>query len=292
MVEQPSGLTCREFVHRVVGAADAVGRSESYPCIAKHFPTDLLSRYSDDAPYYCHYMLWRLATLHDSQLRRLETLLECAEVIPGWTQEAPSLLGSRDFAEFWSLVWQLQVAEFLVACGFEVQWNSQGPDLAASRHGNKLFVECLTPRKQYGKLLFLEELMEQLHPQLRVTKQLFLPVQILDDSSFAAGLDSLVGWLTVPGQLESLELAVQAAYSIVVPQPGDWAGIVVYFEGRDPDAYDPRVLPQGGGDPNAYLRAMIEEAVRGKQHSNGLAQHRPNVLAVNQIGRASCRERV
>ncbi|MGV8083640.1 MAG: hypothetical protein AB2L09_08440 [Coriobacteriia bacterium] len=283
MVEEASGLTCREFVHRVVSDADAVARRESYPCIAKHFTKELLARYWDDAPYYCHYMLWRLATLHDYQLRRLDTLMECAEAIPGWAQEAPSLLCSREFAEFWSLVWQLQVAEFLVTCGFQVKWNSKGPDLTASRNGSKLFVECLTPRKQYGRLIFLEELLEQIHPQLRVTKQLFLPVSNLDDSIFAARLGLIVKWLTVPGRIESLEIEAQRAYPILVPLPDDWSGIVVCFEGRDTNAYNPGVLPQGGGDPDVYLRAMIEEAVRGKQGSNNLVKYRPNVLAINLL---------
>ena len=277
-----TGLTCREFVGEVVGRADVAGLQRSYPSIAKDFPRPLLARYSAEPPYFCHFMLWRLATLTGKQLTRLDALLRGAEAIPGWAQEAPSLLASRDFAEFWSLLWQLQMAEFLIAQGFTVRWGSKGPDLEAQRDGARVFVECLVPRKQYGKVVFLQELAQQLHPQLRLSKPLFLPVPVPDEAEFSAALDSIVGWITSPGRLDALETEALKSYPILVPVPQDWS-MSLYFEGIDPQAYQPGILPQGGGNPDAYLEAMLGEAARGKQDSNGLGSHHPNVLAVNLL---------
>ena len=277
-------LKCRKFVRNIVDSLDITNIHNKYPCIARHFPPHVLAKYSDVPPYYCHYMLWRLSTLRNTRLERLETLLQCAEKIPGWRQEAPSLLNSRDFAEYWSLLWQLQIAEFLLSRGFDIRWGSKGPDIIASKKdGAPLFIECLCPRKQYGKLTFLEELLSQIDPRLKVTKHIFLPLQIHDESDFAIGLESIVDWLTRPGQIESLESQARRSYPVRIPSPDHWTNLTVYFEGDNPDVYQPGILPQGGGDPNEFLKVMLEEAARGKQECNGLTGHHPNVLAINLL---------
>lgn len=277
------GYSCSEFVSHVIDRTGALDRVQKYPSILAHFPDKVLRKYSAIAPFYCHYMLWRLAVLTSPQLERLDELLRCAQDIPGWSQESKSLLNGRDFGEFWSLVWQLQVAEFLLARAFQLEWPSAGPDLTATRGANRLFVECVVPRKQYSKFVFLQELLRQIDPRLKVVRQVFLPLQVVSDADFAAGLDEIIGGLTAPGRLGSLVYEAQSSYPVMVPLPDSWTGIHLYFEGADARVYRAGVLPQGGGNPNAYLQAMLEEVVRGKQGSNYLSDSHPNVLLVNLL---------
>jgi len=56
---------------------------------------------------------------------------------------------------------------------------------------------------------------------------------------------------------------------------------VIYVDGSDPDRYDPAVLPQKTGRPEEHLAVILREAVRAKAGSNRMAEHRPNLLAVN-----------
>ena len=273
----------RRLVSAVVASVDLDRVASAYPHIFGHFPASVLYRYSNDPPYYCHYMLWRLATLRDPQLRRLDELLELAETIAGWKRESPSLLNSRAFEEYWSLVWQLQVAEYLDSLGFELEWGAVGPDLVAMRDGDRLYVECLVPRKQYGKVLFIEELLRFIHPQLRVENQVFLRIAELTDSELDDVADTLAGWLQEAGRLEELEQGTERAWPVLIPLPETVENVIVYMEGDDLNAYQPGVRPLGGGDPTNYLDAVLREAVRGKSGSNRLAEHHPNVLAVNLL---------
>jgi hypothetical protein len=149
-----------EFVRKIIDEADVLRRVEQFPAIARTFPRDVLEAYSTQAPYYCHFMEWRLARLPNSYLMRFDQLLTVAEGIENWQSESRSITRSSDFSEFWSLTWQLQVAEYLLAQGYDLQWLPDGPDLRASKTGVTRYVECTSPRKHFGRALYLEELLK------------------------------------------------------------------------------------------------------------------------------------
>lgn len=272
----------RRIVANVISGVDIEARRQYYPAIARNFSSSLLSSFSSRPPYYCHFMQWRLATLRDAQLQRVDALLQCAEGIPGWKAESQSLVRSPDFAEFWSLLWQLQVAEYLRTRGFELRWgDTGGPDLKAQRESETLFIECLAVRKFFAALVFIEEILGQLHPRLRLHHQLFLPMAVPRDALLDSFLSDLVGRLDVPGRLDSFARQANQAYPVIIPLPSGASNLTVYVEGVNANAYQPGVLSQGHGLPDNYLSLILREAVSNKLRANGLQEHRPNVLAIN-----------
>ena len=155
MTTPPHNPTQRQFVHRLIDWERVESRLKLYPAIKRAFPVETLKHRCESKPYYCHYMAWRLGTWENESLfQRLEELLCCAEALPNWEQEK-SLLSSADFADFWSLVWQLQVAEHLCGVGTDVRWANSGPDLSVKIDNKRWYAECYTPRKSFGLLEFL-----------------------------------------------------------------------------------------------------------------------------------------
>src|SRR5262252_5138239 len=138
------------LVERYISWDRVAQRLGRYEAIRRAFPLDLLHRHRATPPYYCHYMAWRLGTwFNESLFARLDELLANAERLQGWSGER-GLLENPDFAAFWALVWQLQVAEHLCEVGSEVRWGNPGPDLSVLIDGRRLFVECYVFRKSFG----------------------------------------------------------------------------------------------------------------------------------------------
>ena len=52
----------RYFVHTLIDWNRVRRRLERYPAIRSAFPETMLNESSENAPYYCHYMAWRLGT--------------------------------------------------------------------------------------------------------------------------------------------------------------------------------------------------------------------------------------
>ena len=122
----------RQLVHRFINWELVERRLQRFPAIGCAFPIDRLRSREETPPYYCHYIAWRLGTWSDESLfARLDRLLAEAKELPHWSAEA-SLLASADFADFWSLVWQLQVVEYLRVIGTDVRWAKSGPDLSVT----------------------------------------------------------------------------------------------------------------------------------------------------------------
>ena len=145
-------LAQRILVHQLVDWERIQSRRERYPAIGRAFPLKMLKKCAERPPYFCHYMSLRLSTWESESLfQRLEQLLCCAEALPNWKHEK-SLLFSADFEDFWSLVWQLQVAEHLCKVGTNVSWTKSGPDLAAEIDNKCWYVECYTFHKSFGLL--------------------------------------------------------------------------------------------------------------------------------------------
>lgn len=274
----------REWVHRLLDWKLVEARSERFPAIGRTFPLTLLRKYEEVAPYYSHYMSWRLSTWRDETLlERLEELLLGAETLPNWKQEKASLVGSRDYSEFWSLVWQLQMAEYLSSVGSEVAWGSQkgpSPDLSAVVDGQRCFVECYVPRKSFGLLNYLEDVLSRVNQNIRVSYDLCLPFRLAGSSSVTDFVDQVLKRCLDVNRLAEAKRAAATQYPVVLFKDED-SSLCVYVRGENSDKYKPGVVPKLTGCPERYLELVLREAVEAKRFSNGLGGHRPNLLAVS-----------
>ena len=233
-------------------------------------------------PYYCHYMSWRLGTWEDESLfHRLEELFCCAEALPDWKHEQ-GLLAAPEFADFWSLVWQLQVAEYLGKVGNDVRWAKSGPDLSVKLDNKRLYVECYTFRKSFGLLKFLEELLRQIDSSLRTSYDLALPFQLPKNADRNRFLDEILRPFLDPKKLAEAKEAAKREYPVLLYKAPE-SSLHVYIDGDDVDAHMPGIVPNQVGDPKSYVERVLREAVKAKRCENDLANHRPNLLAVNYL---------
>lgn len=254
-------------------------RLDQFPAVARAFPLNRLRSSGESPPYYCHYMAWRLGTwTNDALFRRLNELLGAAEALPNWSAQA-SLLTSADFAEFWSLVWQLQVAEHLCGLGCSLSWRASGPDLVVEVEGEVWFVECYAYRKSYGLMLFIEDVLRQVDGSIRVGYDLCLPFSLPTNGERSGFLDSILSPFRVPGFVAGARARSAHDYPVVLCRHE--SGLVVYMEGSVPDRYVPGRVPSRTGDPQRYLEVALTEALSAKQNANSLATHRPNLVVAN-----------
>ena len=275
--------TQRHFVHQLIDWDRVKCRLELYPAIGRTFSLEILKKHEERPPYYCHYMAWRLGTWEDESLfQRLEELLCCAEELDHWGHEKKSLVNSPNFGEFWSLIWQLQVAEYLCEIGTEVHWTKSGPDLTAIVGRERWFVECYTYHKSFGLFLFLEELLLKIDPSLRTSYDLCLPFQLPQGSDRTPFLDTILSPFLAPTYLTIKKREAEQQYPVLLHE-GSNSSPYVYVEGDDTDAYMPGIIPRRVGNPEAYLRVVLQEAVNAKQNSNRLVEHHPNLVATNYV---------
>lgn len=278
---RPASAAQQVLVERFLSWPQVEARLSKFPAIARAFPRSLLLGRRDTAPYFCHYMAWRLGTFQDERLvLRLNELLELAENLTNWKHEQ-ALLEGGDFSDFWSLVWQLQVAEYLSCQGINVSWNTAGPDLSVEVDGQKLFVECYVYRKSFGVELFVGELLQLLGSDLRVSHDPCLPLSLpRDAASLSNELSSLMSPLVDSKALAAMRDLAQSCYPIVLSRASQ-STLTISLEGPHVDAYDPSVQPQKVGDPTHYLEVALREAANAKAKSNRLDCHQPNLVVVN-----------
>ena len=270
----------RQLVHRFIHWETVEERLQRFPAIGRAFPIELLRSCQETPPYYCHYMAWRLGTWTDeSIIARFDELLAGAEKLPCWSEEEP-MLKTAEFAEFWSLVWQLQVAEYLCTIGSGVRWASSGPDLSVQIESETWYVECYTYRKSYGLMLFIEELLRKLDSSIRVQYDLCMPFSLPSDLARSEFLNHTLSEFTKPAFIERARSQALVQYPILL-LPECENSLVVYMEGPDSEAYVSGIVPNRTGDSQTYLKVVLSEAIRAKQGANSLGQHRPNLVAVN-----------
>jgi hypothetical protein len=270
----------RDLVHRFIDWEVVERRLQQFPAIGRAFPVEHLKSCQETPPFYCHYMGWRLGTWgNDSLFARLEELLTEAEKLPRWSAER-NLLKSADFSDFWSLVWQLQVAEFLCQVGSGVQWASSGPDLSVQVESETWYIECYTYRKSFGLMLFIEELLQQVDVGIRVDYDLCMPFSLAKDGDRSSFLDSKLSGFANPTYIDRVRSMARLEYPVLLV-PKDKNGLVVYMEGPNPERYVPGVVPSPTGNPETFLKIALNEAIRAKQNANSLGTRRPNLLAVN-----------
>jgi hypothetical protein len=276
-VSEPAQKT---LVERFISWPLIEQRLKRYPAIARAFPLALLQKHRNTPPYFCHYMAWRLGVWSEAPFPRLEELLLFAESLPKWDAERP-LRESPDFSDFWSLVWLMQVAEYLSTVGVNVQWRGAGPDLSVDIHGTTIFVECVTYRKSFGLRSFLEEVLTPLGNDIRLGHNFFEPLSLPTDGARSDFLDKALTPFLDPAQLETLRTQARSRYPVRIIAPG--SSLEIYLDGQDVSAYDPALDNLFTGDPEAYIAVILKEAVGNKRESNQLAKHRPNLLAVSYL---------
>ncbi len=273
----------RHFVHQLIDWERVKCRLECYPAIRQAFPLEALKQHCESPPYYCHYMAWRLGTWPDELLfQRLEELLGCAKALPHWEHER-SLLCSAEFGDFWSLVWQLQVAEHLCEVGTEVCWAESGPDLSVKVGDERWFVECYTYHKSFDLLLFLrEELLLKLDRAICTNYDQCLPLRLPQNSDRTEFLHEILSPFLDPAYLENAKEKAKQKYPVVLYKHPS-SSLYVYVKGNDVYAYKPGIVPNRTGSPKNYLEVALREAVEAKRNSNALEKHHPNILAVNYL---------
>ena len=274
----------KHFVHKLIDWERIDQRRERFPAIRDAFSMEVLRAAEETPPYYCHYMAWRLGTWSvesEGCLANLDNLLASAAEIPNWENEE-SVLKNGEYATYWSLLWQLQVAAKLRAVGRNVTWAGPdgGPDLAGEVDGERWHVECHVPRKSYFLLQFLQECLSKIldlsvqedYPHF-ARMSLPEPSQFLDDK-FEPYCDA-----------SRREAASEKCVTIVYE---DQCSVEVVEEEWDTnesdDTVDGRRRPLvRWGSPEQHVTAMLKGAVSSKGESNSLGDHRPNVLAVNLL---------
>jgi hypothetical protein len=270
----------RQLVHKFIDWKIVENRLQRFPAIRRAFPVELLKSCQETPPFYCHYMAWRLGTWKsESFFVRLDELLTGAEKMPDWPAEK-SLLKSPDFSVFWSLVWQLQVAEYLCEIGSDVKWAPSGPDLSAQVESEAWYIECYAYRKSFGLMLFIEELLQEVDASIRVQYDLCKPFSLPTNNDRSSFLDRALSNFTNPAYIERARSMALVKYPVLLRPKGE-DSLVVYMEGPDPGAYVPDIVPGRTGDPQTYLKVALDEAVRQKQNANSLGSRRPNLVAVN-----------
>ena len=276
------GSPTKHFVHELIDWDRVEERLRCYPAISRSFPQSTLKKYSDKPPYYCHYMAWRLGTwVTESHFENLEMLLHRAKSLPNWENESPLLTGGG-YGDFWSLVWQLQVAEYLHARGKDVMWGARhgGPDLSVEIDGCRWFVECYVPRKRYGLLEFVNDILPRIDSRIKTRYNPYLPLRLPVQDRIGEWLDSVVLPLCSSAYLDDMaSQASERGYAVihrcVVPYP-----LHIYMEGENAWEHVPP-WRDVVGEPSHHVRVILYEAVANKAEKNQLAAHRPNILAVN-----------
>ena len=237
----------------------------------------------ENPPYYCHYMAWRLGTWSEESegcLANLDKLLASAAELPNWENEE-SVLNNGEYATYWSLLWQLQVAAKLQAVGRNVTWGGPdgGPGLSVEVDGRRWYVECYVMRKSYYLLQFLQQCLSKI---LRLSVQgdypLFSRMSLPEPDQFLD--DKLEPYCDASRREKARAKCVTIVY-------GDQRSVEVAEEERKMNEWDDTVerrrRSRGWGSPEQHVTTMLKEAVSNKQDSNSLCDRHPNVLAVNLL---------
>lgn len=268
----------RFFVHESIDWERVRYRLDYYPAIRRAFPETMLLNDFDNPPYYCHYMAWRLGTWHtDSHFANLEHLLCHAEQLPNWKHET-SLLTNGEYATYWSLVWQLQVATYLSKVGEDVHWSdaSGGPDLSVLVNARRWFVECYCIRKSYGLLEFLQECLSKV---LGISVQ--TDYQHFSQMSLPQGKQAVGPFLDQHlrpfcGSTHR-DRAVDSYVEVVYDGPGEVRVVVESWSDEG------ELSNLAAGSPQQHVATMLSEALKAKAGKNQLCESRPNILAVNLL---------
>lgn len=257
-------------------------RLGKYKHICEQYPIADLEACS--GPYYCHYLSWRLGTWNndDGFFEKFDELLELGSSLPNWKKADKNRLKDSDFADFFGVIWELQVARLFSSFGdkVKVEWTESGPDLKVQCDGETFYVECYTYRKSFGLMEYIEELFVRIDKNLRVRHRPYLPLSLPQNRDTEKFLGEIFNPYLDAGFLEAKKREAERESPVLLPVPRGTENLYIYLEGSGEEAI-PNPVPSNGGDPERYLSNAVEEALNNKKNNNRLADTRPNLLAVN-----------
>ncbi|MFA3919680.1 hypothetical protein [Ruegeria hyattellae] len=227
----------------------------------------------------------------ESLFRRWEQLLSQAYEAEGWECEYSNWNSEQDhWAKKWNkfnqFLWMLQCYEYFADKGGNVSFpyskTKAKPDIHVKYgDGSELYVECYHYTKWWGTEQLVEGLLSALDQNLHIERMHNLTY---DNNRFADNPDEAVievlaklrGHLN-PDRLADLREQARIETPVEVCELGEF---VVLLDGSG--TYSAR--PNRHGDPNDSWPVFRDEILRSKFESNGLPNHKPNLLLVNCLG--------
>jgi hypothetical protein len=259
-------------------------RLSRYEYIGKYYDFKALQDCSEKSPYYCHYLAWRLGTwLNENVFIFLNELLKNGSKLPNWKEKIENEPPNKRYGyeNFFHFLWELQVANFFSEIkGVSVEWTTSGPDIKISSNGKTFYIDCYTFTKSFAIELFIEELLLQIHPSIRVLHTPRIKFSLPKDNGVNNFLDEIFRPYLDPHFIESKVKETEKEYPVLLPPQGI-NNLYIYIEGNNPDNYIPDRLPNASGIPEDYLRICLKEAICSKQKQ--LSNYHPNILAVNYL---------
>lgn len=273
-------------------------RLESNPILAKLgcLPKTVDEISNEKSPWFCHGLAFRMAAYSEGRdylFERWETLLKLAQKAKGWKAEyvhwnKPKDHWAKKWDRFHQFLWLLQCFEYFVELGYDVSFpavkNAPKPDLHIVRKGEReRFVECFFYSKWWHREFFVEELLRFLEPNLAIKRTHNVrfdlsnnPMSVECDDRFVDALAILEERLT-PSRLDELRAAANEASPQLACEFGEFS---IMLEGTG--EYQPS--QNAHGDPADSWLVFAKEIIKAKRDSNGLNDHRPNVVMVNGLG--------
>jgi len=258
-----------------------------YPHIANHFCVRELQQKAP-FPYFCHYLAWRMSTSHgyvagDSPLALFDCLIAEAKNLPGWDRKR---LKDSSYKSFWSLLWELQVAEAFTRCPAVrgVQWLPHGPDLRIDVGGQECFAECYVYMKSCADREYIRDLLNEIDPHFQVRHRISVPMRLPTGQKLVEFLHELFEpFLDGGGFLAKLKDKARREGRADISIPQGACNLEIYL--TDPQTSpppDPKSA-QGAGAffGKGFVVDAVKKAVQNKTDRNALASNHPNVLLVN-----------
>jgi hypothetical protein len=259
-------------------------RLRRYKHIAEIFTLTKLQKCSDKAPFYCHYLGWRLGTWQNEGLFEFfDKLLEIGTNLSGWDKKS-RVPGGCEFENFWSFVWELQTAVFFANhLGIMTEWLKVGPDIQVSGESGRFFVECTTYRKSFGLEEFICELFRCISQEIIVKHVPLIQFYLPKDKEIGTFLDDLFKPYLDPSFLPSKINEAQQQSPVMLPIPKGAKNFYVYLENLDApnQDFELKQMLSIAGDPEWFLKTALKEIIGNKALANNLLQNHPNLLMVN-----------
>jgi hypothetical protein len=272
------------FVKQHLNWERARERLHRYRNIAAVFPLAELQKCSDKAPFYCHYLGWRLGTWNSEEWFELfDKLLEISTGLSGW-DNGSRVPGGCEFEHFWGFVWELQTAVFFADhLGLRTEWKKAGPDIQVSVDSTTFFVECTTYRKSFGLEAFIGELFRCIDPQIITAHVPFLQFSLPKGKVLGTFLSALFEPYLDPSFLPGKTHEAQRQSPVMLPIPSTATNFYAYLENLDAPHQntDLNQMLHTAGDPEAFLEIALKEIIDGKRKANDLSRNHPNLLMVN-----------
>ena len=260
-------------------------RLSRYEYIGKHYNLEALQDCSEKSPYYCHYLAWRLGTWEDEKsFTFFNELLKHGSLLPNWDKKikAEDPLKRYEYENFFSFLWELQVAKFFSEVGgVSVEWTLSGPDFKISSNGKTFYIECYTFTKSFGIELFIEDLLNRIHPSIRTLHTSCIKFSLPQKANTEKFLNDIFSPYLNPCFIDNKLKEAEKEWPVLLPTPQGIDNFYIYVEGNNPDKYISGRLPNYSGIPENYLAVCFKEAIGAKRNSNKLSQHTNVLLAIN-----------